>query len=123
MVRQISCLNSFKLGYPPASWRSDSGARDLSRRHAIASTIDRGNKSVTPARKRLDKAPVLRRIAEYLANLVNGGVSVVIDIDKGVRPQPLLQFFPSHRFARALQQYDQDLEGLAAEFQFHTGLT
>jgi hypothetical protein len=34
----------------------------------------------------------LGRVAQHLANLVDGGVQVVVDIVKGVRPQPLLQF-------------------------------
>jgi hypothetical protein len=47
----------------------------------------------------------------------------VIDIDKRIRPQPLLQFLPRHHLARALQQDGENLKGLAAEFQFDAGFT
>ena len=46
----------------------------------------------------------------------------MIDIDKRVRPQPLLQFLPSHHFAGALQQDGENLKGLAREFQLHPAL-
>ena len=46
----------------------------------------------------------------------------MIDIDEGVRPQPLLQFLPGHHFAGALQQDGQNLKGLAGEFQLHSAL-
>ena len=32
--------------------------------------------------------------AQHFPNLVDGGIQVVIDVDKGVRPEPLLQFLP-----------------------------
>ena len=55
--------------------------------------------------------------AHHLPNLVDGGIPVVIDVDKGVRPEPLLQFLPRHHVARALQQDREQLKWLAAELE------
>ena len=46
----------------------------------------------------------------------------MVDIDKRVWPQPLLQFLPCHHFARMLQEDRQNLKGLASELQFHPAL-
>jgi hypothetical protein len=46
----------------------------------------------------------------------------VIEIDKRVRPQPLLQFLASHYVARALQQEGENLERLARQFQLYSSL-
>jgi len=46
----------------------------------------------------------------------------VIEIDKRVPPEPLLQFFPSDHLARVLQLDGQDLKGLAGEFELHSSL-
>jgi len=54
----------------------------------------RRNEAVTPPRKRFDKARIFRRISQRFADLVDGGVQIMIDVDEGLRPQPLLQLFP-----------------------------
>ena len=46
----------------------------------------------------------------------------MIDIDKSVRPEPLLQFLPHHHFAWMLQQNAQNLKRLAAELKLHSRL-
>jgi hypothetical protein len=43
----------------------------------------------------------------------------VIDIDKSVWPQPLLQFLACHHFAGPLQQDGQNLKWLASKSQLH----
>jgi hypothetical protein len=63
----------------------------------------------------------LRGVAQHLANLVNGSVQIVIDIDKRVRPKPLLQFLAGYHFARTLQQNAQNLKRLATELQLYSG--
>ena len=80
------------------------------------------NKSIPPPRQCLDKARALRRLAQHFANLVNGRVEVVIDVDKRIRPEPLLQFLPRHHFAGAFQQDGENLKRLAGEFQLHSAL-
>jgi hypothetical protein len=71
---------------------------------------------IPPPRQRLDKARSLGQVAQHFANLVNGCIQVVVNINKRVRPQPLLQLLTGHYFARALQQDAQDLKGLAGKF-------
>jgi len=46
----------------------------------------------------------------------------VIDVNKGVRPQPLLQFFSRDHFARSFQQDGQNLKWLPSESQLHAAL-
>jgi hypothetical protein len=77
---------------------------------------------IPPPRQRLDKARALGRITQHLANLVNGCIQVVIDVDKRVRPEPLLQFLPRHHVARTLQQNAEHLKRLPPELLLHSGL-
>ena len=77
---------------------------------------------IPPPRQSLDKARALSRVAQHFANLVDGGVQVVIDVDKRVRPEPLLQFLPRDYVSRTLQQNGQDLKRLATELELHSGL-
>jgi hypothetical protein len=77
---------------------------------------------IPPPRQRLDKARTLGRVAQHFANLVNGGIQVVIDVDESVRPETLLQFLPGHDLPGALQQDGENLKGLASELQFHPAL-
>ena len=68
----------------------------------LASLSHRSKEAIATAGQRFDKARVFRRVAQRLADFVNGRIQVVIDIDKSVRPQPLLQFLPRHHLAGAL---------------------
>jgi hypothetical protein len=81
--------------------------------------FDLADESIPPARQSLHISRVLRRVAEDLADLVDGGVEVALDIHKGVRPETLLQLFPADHIARAFQQDGKHLERLPAEFQLH----
>jgi len=86
------------------------------------SDLSRRNKSIATPRQSLDKTGTFRRIAQHLANLVYGSIQVVIEIDKRVRPKPLLQSFPSDHLTGSLQQDGENLERLAREFEFHSSL-
>jgi hypothetical protein len=61
------------------------------------------NKSIPAPRQCLYKARALRRVAQCFANLVNGRVEVVIDINKGVGPEALLQLLAGDDFAVLLE--------------------
>ena len=54
-----------------------------------------------PRRESFRRNGALRRIPQHFADLVDGGIEVVLDIDKRVRPQPLLQLLPRYQFAGA----------------------
>ena len=70
------------------------------------------NEPIPPPRQCLDKSWIFRRVAERLTNFVNGGIQVVIDINKGVGPETLLQLLAGDDFAMLLEQNDEYLESL-----------
>ena len=75
-----------------------------------------GWRAVTAARCGFDEARVVGRIAEYLADLVDGFVQAVVELDEGVgRPQLLTQFFTGDNLARPLEQDDKQAERLVLE--------
>ena len=82
-----------------------------------------GNETAAAARKRLDKAGLLVRIAECAAESLNRCVHAMLEIDEGVGgPKALLQFFSGQEFARMFQQQRENLEGPASETDFATVL-
>ena len=84
--------------------------------------IYRRDEPIATPRQGLDKAWTLRRVAQRLANLGNGGIQIVVDIDEGVGPELLLQFLTSHHLTGVFQQKCQDLKRLTTELQFHARL-
>ena len=68
--------------------------RQRGNRRGNSVTLHRRDETISTARKSFDKARVFRRVAQHLANLVNGCVQVVVDIDKRVGPKLALQFVP-----------------------------
>jgi hypothetical protein len=62
------------------------------------------------------------KVIRDLTNLVDGGVQVVIDIYKGVRPQPLLQFLAGHHLSGALQQDGEHLKGMSCQSHLQPAL-
>jgi hypothetical protein len=82
----------------------------------------RRDKPIAAARQGFDEARSLGRVAEDFADLVDGGIQVVIDVDKGVGPEALLQFLAREDISGTPQQDGQKLKGLAAKFQLHSGL-
>ena len=85
-------------------------------------TLHRCDEAISTARKSFDKARVLSRVAQYLANLVDGCIQIVVDIDKRIGPELTLEFLSGHYFAGTFQQDAQHLKWLAAKFQFHPSL-
>jgi hypothetical protein len=59
---------------------------------------------VTAAGESFDEARTFRRVAQYFADFVDGGVEVVIDVDEGVGPEAFLQFFAAEDIAGAFEQ-------------------
>ena len=80
------------------------------------------NEPIAATRQRFDKSRALRRVAEDLPDLVDGGVEIALDIHKRVRPESLLQLLPREYVSRTLQQNGQNLKRLATELQLHSGL-
>jgi len=80
--------------------------------------LDRGNEPIATSRQSLNKARILRLIAERLTYLVDCPVKALIEVDKGVvGPDPLLQFLPGDQLSGFFQQRPQHLEGLVRNFQ------
>jgi hypothetical protein len=60
---------------------------------------------------------------ECLAQAGDGGIEVVVEINKNViSPEALPQFFPGDHLPRILDQQQQNLEGLLTEADFDTAL-
>src|SRR4051812_18608460 len=72
------------------------------------------NKPVSATGKSFHELRALCRVAEYLADFVDGGIEVALDVDESVRPEALLQFFARDHFAGTLQQDGEHLERLPA---------
>src|SRR5256885_16815446 len=70
--------------------------------------------------QRLDKPRILRRVSKCFANTIDRAVEIVVDVDEGVGPKALLQFFPSDDCTRLLQQDCEYLEGLTAELELQS---
>ena len=78
--------------------------------------MDGGDKAVASAGQSLDETGASGRVAEGFADAVDSGVEAVFVIDKGaVRPDCLRDFFASKDFAGALEEHEEDLEGLGVE--------
>ena len=68
-----------------------------------------------------NKARIICRISQRLANLVDGRVDAVIEVDEGILgPEFLVQLFTGHDFSRILQQYGQHLKGLSPELDLQS---
>ena len=69
-------------------------------------------------RNRLDEAPVVRGIAEDLAQFRNGGIQEIVEIDEHLAgPQAVMQLLSRDDLAGPLDQRGQDAEGLIAKNQ------
>ena len=74
------------------------------------------SKAVAAAAKGLDEARILRRITQRLADLVDGFVEPVVEVDEGIRrPKRLLEFLSCDHVAHVLEQHRQDLKRLLLE--------
>src|SRR4029077_10051781 len=81
------------------------GACDIERR-------DIGEKTVASSGDGLDEARMRCRIAERLADLGDGLVDAVIEIDDRMRPDSIAELFPRHQLARSFEQHGEHSEGL-----------
>jgi hypothetical protein len=69
--------------------------------------------SIPAPGQRFDEAWVLRGIAQRVAKFLDGGIQPGVEIDERVvGPQTLTQRVARHRFSRALEQGQQDLQRL-----------
>ncbi len=85
------------------------------------SPFDSGLPTVALARQSLDELRVLGSIAQRDPQAVYGRIDTVLELHHGViRPEFLLQVFPSDQFPRTLQQRDQNLQGLFGKTQRRT---
>ena len=82
--------------------------------------MDRSDKAVSAAGDCLDKTRAGGGISEGLADLVDGGVQAVIEVDESVGgPELLLQLLAGDDLAGAVEQESQDLERLSLEAEPH----
>ena len=84
----------------------------LNQNYGQCRSCDLTDELISAPRQCLDKSWIFRRVAERLTNFVNGGIQVVIDINKGVGPEALLQLLAGDDFAMLLEQNDEYLESL-----------
>ena len=98
-------------GRGPAIWQSPirrNYGRSRSRFY-----INRGNKTVSPPRQSLNIPGPVCRIAECLAQPVDGIIQPVVEVSEGVgRPQFLSQLLSRHHLTGTLQQTNENLERL-----------
>jgi hypothetical protein len=79
-------------------------------------SLDRHDKTIPTARKRLDISRRARIIAERLANLADAEVQTLIEVDEGaITPDLPVDFLARHDLAAALHQQRQQLNGLRCE--------
>lgn len=72
--------------------------------------VKRHQETVAAAREGFDETGVVGRIAQGLAQLVDGLVQAVIEIDERVGgPEPITQFFASDDLAGIFKQHCQNL--------------
>ena len=75
--------------------------------------VYRADKPVTATRNSLHIARLVRRIPQRQAQLLDGSVDAVVELDNRViRPQLLANLLPRHQLAGRFQQHFQNLEGL-----------
>src|SRR5712675_77560 len=81
------------------------------------------DEAVAPTGQGLNEARIFRRIAQRLANLVNGRAEAVLKINERLGiPKFLPQLFARNHLAGLLNQRDKNLEGLLLEFDFDPDL-
>ena len=73
---------------------------------------DLGKKPVAAASDGFDEARILRRISQRFANLADGLVETVIEVDDCLRPKLTVQFLPGDQRPRSVEQHRQQLEWL-----------
>ncbi len=90
---------------------------------SAASALDRSNEPVSATGQRFDVARTGSGVSQRLANLVDGRVQAVVEVDERVGgPELLLQLFARDHLARPLQQQSQHLKGLLLQAQLDAAL-
>jgi len=80
------------------------------------------DEAVATTRQGLDEARIFRRVAQYLANFVNGRAEAVLNVNEGLGiPKLHAQLFARDNLAGLLKQRDKNLKGLLLEFDFDAG--
>jgi len=75
-----------------------------------------GQEAVAAAGDGFDEAWVVSRVAESLANLVDGFIEAVIEVDERIGgPEAPLQFLPGDDLAAVLEEHGENLKGLLLE--------
>lgn len=99
------------IGFPGLRKGLDWGLGLLSRR--CANDCDLRQEAIAAPSHCFYKTWVLSGLPERLANLIDGFVEPLIEIDKSVSgPQPFLQVFARYDLAPVFKQHRQDLKGL-----------
>ena len=81
------------------------------------------DEAVAAAGQGFDVAGAGGGISEGLADLVDGGVEAMVEVDEGVGgPEFLLQFFAGDDFSGALEQQGEHLEGLTLQAKLDSAL-
>ena len=71
------------------------------------------NEPVAPPRQGFNKLGRVGGVAECVPHFLDGCVQAVFEIDEGIRfPKPLAQVVTRDKFARPLEQRDEDLSWL-----------
>jgi len=98
---------------PPAQ-SCDDGGLPCGRR--LAGKLDRCKKAVAATSQGFDETGVFCRVAQGVAETLDGGVETVVEIDKGVGwPQAGAEVFACDDLAGALKEHGQNPEGLVLE--------
>src|ERR1700719_4944436 len=94
-------------GQQSKSYRQDETSQSSGRLRLhdtrLLSTVHRPDETVAAAGQRFAKAGIFCRVAQRLADVVDGSIQVLVRVDEGVGPQQLLQFVAGHDLARPLQ--------------------
>jgi hypothetical protein len=109
-------------------WRRDSldwrqlGACGDSNRRDRCELFDGSDETVAATGQGLDEAGIIGGVAEGFAELVDGGVEAVAEIDKGVlRPDALAELIAGDELAGVFEESGQNLKGLARKLDANPG--
>ena len=79
---------------------------------------NRCDEAIAPARQGFNVSRCGRTVAHDRAQLTDGDVQAVFEIDKGiVGPEPLVQLFARDQFAGPFQEHLEQIDRLSLEFQ------
>src|ERR1700732_4490876 len=86
-------------------------------------SIDGSDEPVASTWQRLNVAGAIGGVTKNLAKARDGGVNPMLEIDENVaRPELLTDFLAGDELGRALEQHEEDLEGLLLHADAGTAL-